>query len=78
MIPEVEFKQLYTLFSMLLIVCTLNVLLQKFQHYADVLIDGLKDEHRWWGGWDIFRRLPFVVISFCFVYGRPSLILVSI
>ena len=51
-------------------------LLQQFQHYADVLTDGLKYKHSWFGGWDIARRLPFVLIGFFVVLGRPSIILV--
>ncbi len=49
---------------------------QYFQAYADVLTDGLTARHLWWGGWDIGRRLPFVVISFFVVLSRPSLVLV--
>ena len=51
--------------------------LQKYKHYADVLTIGLKDKHSWFGGWDIARRLPFVLIAFFVVLGRPSIILVS-
>lgn len=51
--------------------------LQMFQHYADVLTQGLKTKHRWWGGWDLGRRLPFVVIAAFIVHVRPSVILVS-
>ena len=50
--------------------------LQRFQHYADVLTKGLKNKHRWFGGWDLGRRLPFVTISFFAVLARPSLLLV--
>ena len=50
---------------------------QKYKHYADVLTIGLKDKHSWFGGWDIARRLPFVLIAFFVVLGRPSIILVS-
>ena len=35
-------------------------------------------KHRWWGGWDIGRRLPFVVIGYFIVLARPSLVLVSL
>ena len=42
-----------------------------------MLTDGLKHRHLWWGGWDIGRRLPFVVISFFVVLSRPSLVLVK-
>ena len=58
--------------------CVLCVLLspQNFQAYADVLTDGLKDRHLWWGGWDIARRIPFVFCSFFVAIARPSLILV--
>ena len=52
--------------------------LQRFQHYADVLTKGLKSKHRWFGGWDLGRRLPFVTISFFAVLARPSLLLVGV
>lgn len=48
---------------------------QRFQHYADVLTKELKQQHRWWGGWDIGRRLPFVFIAYFVVLARPSLVL---
>ena len=35
-------------------------------------------EHSWFEGWDIARRLPFVLIAFFVVLGRPSIILVSV
>ena len=50
---------------------------QRFQQYADVLTKGLKTKHHWWGGWDIGRRLPFVIIAFFIVLLRPSIVLVS-
>ena len=52
--------------------------LQQFQHYSDVLTEGLKKEHRWWGGWEIGRRVLFIIISYFIVLTRPSLILVSL
>jgi hypothetical protein len=48
---------------------------QRFQQYADVLTKGLRPQHRWWGGWDIGRRLPFVFVGFFLVLLRPSLVL---
>ncbi|XP_019851702.1 PREDICTED: uncharacterized protein LOC109581757 [Amphimedon queenslandica] len=47
---------------------------QIFRPFADVLTDGLKDNRRLWGGWDVGRRLIFVFISFFVVIERPSLI----
>lgn len=36
---------------------------QKFQQYADVLTEGLRPKHRWFGGWDIGRRFLFIVLG---------------
>lgn len=51
------------------------VYIQKAQHYADILTNGLRSKHRWFGGWDIGRRLPFVLVSYFAV--QPSVTLVS-
>ena len=48
---------------------------QRFQQYVDVLTKGLQNKHRWWAGWDIGRRLPFVFVAYLVVLGRPSLVL---
>ena len=50
--------------------------MQYFQHYADILTKGLKKQHRWFGGWDIGRRLPFVFFGYFLGVARPSLVLV--
>ena len=50
---------------------------QRFQQYADVLTEGLRSDRRWFGGWDLGRRLPFVIIGYFTVQARPSLVIVS-
>lgn len=62
--------------------CVMHVLLlhnyihsQRFQHYADVLTKELHASRRWFGGWDIGRRLPFVF--FVYIAVLPSLALVG-
>ena len=41
-----------------------------------MLTKGLKKERRWFVGYDIARRLPFVLIGYFTVQARPSLVLV--
>ena len=52
--------------------------IQKYKPYLYRFAIGVKDEHSWFRGCDIARRLPFVLIAFFVVLGRPSIILVSI
>jgi len=51
--------------------------MQRFQQFADVLTKGLQQKHRWWGGWDIGRRIIFILMSFFYQEFRPSIVLVS-
>ena len=44
------------------------------QQYADILTKGLRLKHRWFGGWDVGRRLPFIIISLITV--QPSVAVV--
>lgn len=55
----------------------LTLYTQRFQHYADILTKGLRKSRRWFGGWDIGRRLPFVFFGYFLGVARPSLVLVS-
>ena len=61
----------------LCIATTHSTHVQKFQHYADVLTKDLKTDQRWWGGWDIGRRLPFVFLGYLLVVSSPSIVLVN-
>ncbi|KAL5515915.1 hypothetical protein EMCRGX_G001160 [Ephydatia muelleri] len=46
-----------------------------FYQYVDVLTEGLCTKCRWWGGWDIGRRLPFVFVAYLVVFETPTLVL---
>ena len=48
--------------------------LQRFQQYADVLTKDLHASRRWFGGWDIGRRLP--IVFFSYIAMLPSVALV--
>ena len=40
--------------------------------FTDVLNKGLKTSRRWWSGYDLLRRLLFIVVSLLFNYVNPS------
>lgn len=35
---------------------------QTTQAFTDVITDGVKLKRRWWGGFDLIRRLMFIVV----------------
>ncbi len=45
---------------------------QHTQPFTDVLNKGLKTSCRWWSGFDLFRRLLFILVVFAFNYFNPN------
>lgn len=46
--------------------------LQMTQQLTDVLNKDLKPSCRWWGGFDLFRRLLFIIVILIFNYTHPQ------
>ena len=47
-------------------------MLQHTQPFTDVLTKGIKVSCRWWSGFDLFRRLLFIIVVFFFSYVQPG------
>ena len=47
-------------------------ILQRTQAFTDVITDGLRLKMRWWGGWDLLRRLAFTVTITVLDFFKPD------
>ena len=46
--------------------------MQHTQPFTDVLTKGIKVSCRWWSGFDLLRRLLFIIVVFFFSYVQPG------